>query len=333
MADATDVTMHDGPEEIATGARARTGQPVLTIGIPAYKHADFIEECLSGIVSAGLEEDLELIVVDDCSPDATLEIAVRTLTSAALRYRIFRNARNRGLTYGLRFLLHAAQGRFFLCCASDDYVDPSALVSVIRDLADSNCHLPAFRIYAAEYVGDRQGPVYDAAHLLGMASDTRRFLHWLSTEFPRPLLLQSTVFRTEFLRKVDPWSEGLILDDWPTFLRSVQLADQEGLPVSFRPDIVLTAYRVHGGGVHANLHRQSRALLEVVEKVIPDVHRGEAEAFVKSAIATSTIAQGRYLEGLRLYREALIAHPAPRTLAHVPTAVVRGMLRRVFKRR
>ena len=60
--------------------------PLVSIAIPAYKHAAFIEECLASVCAQTYPE-LELVLIDDGSPDDTFAIAQRYLEAHGKRFR------------------------------------------------------------------------------------------------------------------------------------------------------------------------------------------------------------------------------------------------------
>ena len=51
-------------------------QPLVSVAIPAYNHAVFIEACLASVCAQSYPE-LELVLIDDGSQDDTLEVARR----------------------------------------------------------------------------------------------------------------------------------------------------------------------------------------------------------------------------------------------------------------
>ena len=315
------------PRLIASNA-PKHDSTLLTIAIPSYMHSQYIDECLSGVLSCSEPDKLELVLIDDCSSDDTIEKAIALLSNSDLSYRAYQNETNQGLVYGLSFLLDVAQGEYFLPCASDDAIIGPSLSHVIKRL-QMNRGPSSFEVYGAQYIGSRKGPVYDARRLAKIFSDTETTCKWLSSDFPKPLLLQSTVFNTEFLRQVDPWSDRLILDDWPTFLRASLKASAQQLPIQFTPEIELTAYRVHDAGLHANLSRQREACLEVVEKVVPSAYKQIARAQVLSACAVADLAEGRPLRSLEGYVRALASYPSFGILLGAPLAVAAGIVRRL----
>ena len=317
--------------QIAGQQNPVTGPITLTVGIPAYKHADYIDDCLAGILKCEHRAAIEVILIDDCSPDATATKAVEALSASGITFRVYRNETNQGLSYGLDFLLHAATGRYLLLCASDDSIIGPALDRLIQKV-DAIGGPEAFEICGARYFGSRKGPVYDTAQLTRLTADKEAFCTWLSTEIPKPLLLQSTLFNTSFLQRLNPWADRLILDDWPTFLRAAIRALAEDLPIRFTSEIELTHYRVHAEGLHANAERQKRACLEVVEKVVPAPYKRVAYAHVLSEFVLADLARGHYAQAWRGYTAAVASHPRLDTLLRAPIAAMAGMGRRFLRK-
>jgi glycosyltransferase involved in cell wall biosynthesis len=316
--------------QIASRQTADPRAITLTVGIPSYNHANYINACLAGLMSSEQRAAIEVIVIDDCSPDATAAKAVEALLASDLTFRVYRNETNQGLSYGLDFLLTATVGDYLIVCASDDILCGNALDQVIQNIGTTGGP-PSFEIFGARYFGSRGGSVYNTDKLTRLAADTQAFCTWLSTEIPKPLLLQSTLFNTVFLQRLNPWADRLILDDWPTFLRAGMLALSEDLPIRFTPEIELTHYRVHAGGLHANAERQRRACLEVVEKVIPESYKRVARARVLSELVAADLAQGHYTQAWRDYRAAVAWHPRLNTVLHAPIAALLGIGRRFLR--
>lgn len=299
----------------------------LTVAIPAYRHEAYVTECLSGILAARKLDRIEILLLDDCSPDATLSRAREVLEASGARFRLFHNPVNRGLTYGLRFLLEQARGRYFLPCASDDSLVAAAIDQLVAQIDDGRI-TEAFLVCAADYFGSLDGPVYAADQMTAWFRDIHALYRQLSTEYPKPLLLQSTIFDTAFLRHVAPWDDGLGLDDWPSFIRATRRAIADQRDVSFAPDIVLTLYRVHAGGNHNNIERQRHNCLQVVDQVVDRQYGRIARSNVLSDIAAIHLFEGRYRAGFRDYALSVQADPSFRAVFRLPMRAARSLLRR-----
>lgn len=68
--------------------------PLVTIALATFNEEDFVSESIESILNQSYE-NFELIVVDDCSSDNTLEIVTRY--SSDERVSLYKNENNSGL--------------------------------------------------------------------------------------------------------------------------------------------------------------------------------------------------------------------------------------------
>src|SRR5690606_9818491 len=93
--------------------------------------------------------DLELIVVDNASTDATGEIA-RRYAAADPRVRYHRNPENVGAARNFALALELARGRYFKWAAYDDWLEPSFLrrcVEVLEREPDVTLVFPSTNVW------------------------------------------------------------------------------------------------------------------------------------------------------------------------------------------
>ena len=94
--------------------------PDVSVIIPAFNTARTIERCLDSLLAQ--QADVEIIVVDDCSTDATWEIC-RRYAARFDRVRAVRNERNVGQGLSRNRGIELARGEYLAFVDSDDYVD------------------------------------------------------------------------------------------------------------------------------------------------------------------------------------------------------------------
>ena len=110
--------------------------PLITVGIPAYNHEKYVEESIRSV----LEQDyprIELLVVDDASPDKTWEIikSLQDECEEKCERVIFDiNETNQGTCFSLNKLKNNCRGDFFILMASDDKLLPGALSALIKPM-------------------------------------------------------------------------------------------------------------------------------------------------------------------------------------------------------
>lgn len=92
--------------------------PLVSVVMPAYNAERFIEEAIRSVQSQTME-DWELIVVDDCSTDSTVEIAKR-LKASDHRILLIEMKENRGVASARNAGLDLARGSYVALLDSDD---------------------------------------------------------------------------------------------------------------------------------------------------------------------------------------------------------------------
>ena len=112
--------------------------PIVSVVMPAYNAERFIEQAINSVLSQTFE-DWELIIVDDCSTDATMSIIER-LTVGDERVSVVRNEHNSGVAKTRNRGLDLCKGEFVALLDSDDYWEPEKLAKqlelVKREQAD-----------------------------------------------------------------------------------------------------------------------------------------------------------------------------------------------------
>lgn len=103
--------------------------------IPVYNAANTIERCISSIVNNTFK-DVEIIVIDDCSQDDSLNIC-RKIAAQNNNLHILHNECNRGVSYTRNRGLESAQGEYILFVDSDDWIEPTYLQSFEQALEEN----------------------------------------------------------------------------------------------------------------------------------------------------------------------------------------------------
>lgn len=99
--------------------------PLVSVLMPAYNGEKYIETAVGSVLAQSLT-DWELIVIDDCSRDATYEIA-QQLSRQDGRIRLYRNARNLGPAQTRNRGLDLCRGEYVALLDCDDVWYPDKL--------------------------------------------------------------------------------------------------------------------------------------------------------------------------------------------------------------
>jgi succinoglycan biosynthesis protein ExoO len=104
---------------------SNTAAPYVSVIVPAYNIAGYLERALDSALAQTMS-DLEVIVVDDASSDATFEVA-SSVASRDARVRVLPNESNSGLSASRNRAMHAARGEWIALLDGDDAWLPERL--------------------------------------------------------------------------------------------------------------------------------------------------------------------------------------------------------------
>ncbi|MCX7824572.1 MAG: glycosyltransferase [Verrucomicrobiae bacterium] len=108
--------------------------PTVSFVVPCYKYAHHLAECVNSILSQSFT-DFEVIIMDDCSPDHTPEVAASFKDP---RVTHVRHERNIGAVANINDGIRRARGKYVWVLSADDaLVRPDALADYIA-VAEKN---------------------------------------------------------------------------------------------------------------------------------------------------------------------------------------------------
>lgn len=260
----------------------------VSVIMPIYNVEKFVAEAIHSVL-AQTYPHFELIIVNDCSPDKSVEICQGFIDE---RIRIVHHHENRGLAGARNTGVRHACGEYVAFLDSDDTWHPDKLKEHVKHLdqhADvglsfsrsafmdedgqaTKCYqmpkltdLDASEIFSRNPIGNGSAPVlrhkvlkdiaYEAMH--NGKQETRYF--------------DSELRRSE---DIECWLRIALTTDWKI----------EGIPKA------LTNYRLNNGGLSAQLEQQLASWEMVAEKT-----RHYAPAFIAANVDTARAYQLRYL--------------------------------------
>lgn len=122
--------------------------PLVSIVVPAYKAEQTLEKCVNSLTQQTYR-NLEVVVVNDCSPDGTLALAQR-LAAADGRVRVFSTPQNGGPSQARNFGIEQAKGEWIAFCDSDDYIEPQTFEAAVAAAQKNSADLVVWS-YVSEY--------------------------------------------------------------------------------------------------------------------------------------------------------------------------------------
>lgn len=122
---------------------------LVSIIIPVYRSKKYIEKCVRSVLDQTYK-DLEIIIVDDCGKDGSIDIIKRVLIeypSFASKVRFIYHDFNKGCAAARRDGMKEATGEYILQVDSDDYVDPTMVEEMVRKAQEEEADMVVSNYY------------------------------------------------------------------------------------------------------------------------------------------------------------------------------------------
>lgn len=95
--------------------------PEITVVMLTYNHAPYLKEAIEGVLMQKTDFDFELIICNDCSPDASEQVIQPFVDKHPEIISYFRHKKNIGFIENQRFAFKKANGKYIAYCEGDDY--------------------------------------------------------------------------------------------------------------------------------------------------------------------------------------------------------------------
>ena len=128
---------------------------ILTVAIPCYNSADYMENCIKSLLPAG--EDIEILIVDDGSTkDATPQIADYYAAKYPTQVKAI-HQENGGHGQAVNTGIKNATGLYFKVIDSDDWADTDSLLRIIAKLKELERTGSPVDLLLANFIYDKVG--------------------------------------------------------------------------------------------------------------------------------------------------------------------------------
>lgn len=175
---------------------------ILTITVPCYNSAAYMENCINGLLPGG--EDVEILIVDDGSQkDNTAEIADRLEAEHPGIVKAI-HKENGGHGSAVNTGIEHASGMFFKVVDSDDWVNEEAyqkILDFLRKVVEEQLDLD---LLISNYVYEKEGAKKKRVIRYPHALPIEQFFTWKDIKrffVGQYILMHSAIYRTNLLRE------------------------------------------------------------------------------------------------------------------------------------
>lgn len=119
--------------------------PLVTIVVPVYNVEHYLDDCLNSIRQQSYSH-LEIIIVEDCSKDNSLDIIHKHLVDK--RIKLIQHQKNSGLSAARNTGIDAAKGEFIVFVDSDDLIHSQLIELCVKNAKLYNADLITYQYKA-----------------------------------------------------------------------------------------------------------------------------------------------------------------------------------------
>ncbi|MGE0052418.1 MAG: glycosyltransferase family 2 protein [Arcobacter sp.] len=243
---------------------------MLSIFVPSYNHSKYIIECLKALKSIPISK--EIILIDDCSKDESVKLINEFILYEDLEKEIkfTKNSVNKGVKNSLNFFLSTAKGKYVFLMASDDVVLPEGIINVFNFMESDDKLMFVIANALNKFEDNTLKNVYNYKHNDFFKLSEEKRYEEIFTNYPQPILSQSTLIRMEALKTIRVWDAGLMLDDFEMFIKLFLRYPKYNQDFIFLQNVNIVLYRHHSNNSYRNIYRQFFMVKQVIDSLAPE---------------------------------------------------------------
>lgn len=115
----------------------------VSVCIPVYKVEPYIARCVRSLMEQTIS-GLELIFVNDCTPDNSIQVLEETLKKydrKDVTVKILHHEKNMGVTAARFTAMNAVTGEYFIHCDPDDWIEPEMYQTMYDEIIRTNADM------------------------------------------------------------------------------------------------------------------------------------------------------------------------------------------------
>jgi alpha-1,3-rhamnosyltransferase len=298
----------NNPESPRQPSAAPDGAPRVSVVVPSYNHAPFVEKALRSIFRQ-TPAPAELLVIDDGSEDASPRIIERVLNDCPFPTELIARAHH-GLCRTLKEGLAKTRGKYFAYLASDDLWLPGFLAARVTLLQARRGAVLAYG--HAFFIGDHDRVIDCTLDWANYVDGDARDMLLLNNVAP----MSPTVVYDRAALERHGWNERARLEDYELYLR---LSAEGDFAFDAR---VLSAWRRHGSNTSHDTAWMLEARLAAQQEAAAQLNLSAdqlrlSQNALRFAGAEDLLRLGQKVEALKFLRQGWNGAPSRIAMARV----------------
>lgn len=186
--------------------------PKISIIVPVYNTAKYIERCLDSILNQTQKDEIEIIIINDGSSDNSDEVINKYIHKHEQIVKInYYSKENTGIAETRNFGIEKAQGKYILFVDSDDYIDIH-LIEKLNVYLKQDIDLIKFKLQRVnqndEIIKKVDGPVFEK--ISGQEAFNKMYSEDVLLDSPCLYLIKRELFNNNKFKRTYHEDFGLI---------------------------------------------------------------------------------------------------------------------------
>lgn len=219
-------------------------QPLVSVIMPAYNDEEYIDQAL-GSITHQTYTNLEIIVVDDCSTDATWQ-KIQAFAKRDSRIKPFRNKKNSKIVKTLNFAIEQSTGKYL---ARMDGDDERTLDGIEAQVTFMEAHPDVAIVGGISQVCDEKMNLLNERHYAETDEEIRKALFRYSPFTHATIVMRRSMLPEKWYDEKFDWAE-----DYELYFRMAKKGKLANL------NKVLYKIRTHNKSVSRTYARRQEAL-------------------------------------------------------------------------
>lgn len=195
-----------------------SSSPLVTVICSCYNHSEYVLKSLDAVTNQTYP-NVELIVVDDCSSDNSIEI-IENWTRNKPKVLFIKNSKNLGLNRSFNHAMKSASGKYFMDLAADDILLPNCIETLVKSF-EKNPDLAM--VYSnAETINEKD----EVKETFFNKAQTAKIKTAIQDDFYQNILANSTymcsvsaLYNRNIFDTLNGYDENLYFEDFDYWLR------------------------------------------------------------------------------------------------------------------
>lgn len=233
--------------------------PKISIIIPVYNVEKFLNICLDSVVQQDFE-DIEIICVNDCSTDNSIDI-LREYAQKDLRIKILNHETNKGLGPARNTGLNYATGDYVFFLDSDDYLCPGILGRLYKKALETDADAVFSKGQA--YTESKEDSVIQYVNFLNKSYLNYASVDKIQVNFDNMEYMLNAIcvvawgrlYSTEFLKKNSIYfiDSGFVHEDVGFYIKFLS-----SMPLISLPEETGVMYRIRTDSLSAQMNKKNK---------------------------------------------------------------------------